>query len=541
MSDNPTSSNQNSSESSVPPETREKETLSNEQATDHQEKPRKKREDDSIQEDLSGRVLGEFRLLRRLGKGGMANVYLAQQTALNRHVAIKVMKKELVADAVYLERFKTEAMAAANLNHVNIVQVYTIGSADGYHFIAQEYVQGTNLKDFITRQGPPQLSVALHIMRQIASALQKAGSVGIVHRDIKPENILITRKGVVKIADFGLARLTLGGDQMSLTQEGVTMGTPLYMSPEQVQGKKVDQRSDIYSFGVTCYHLLAGRPPFRGETAIAIAMKHVNSQPTPLSKRRPDLPPIVAKLVQRMMAKDPDKRYADAGALLSEIKRIMKALHAGQEEISLTAFDAITSEEKKIRRKFSLNWNPKQFIAIGLLVLVLGAAAGYAARPKLGNPEKAPLNNVVKHDAAREQFADAMLQGTNEDAWKAVIKYHPLSDQRREAEERLAILYLNQGRFEEAKKIFDQFIEQGATGDKENFASRGFAGRAVIAAMKKQYITSDVILNNNLKILSNLEGPMKPLVRETIYQNTVHLPRPLVTMEKMFPVPENDD
>jgi len=539
VSDNPTNSSHDSSESPDPSDDREKETTANEQATEHREKAKGAEEPE---EELTGRVLGEFRLLRRLGKGGMANVYLAQQTALNRHVAIKVMKKELIADATYLERFKTEAMAAANLNHVNIVQVYTIGSADGYHYIAQEYVQGTNLKDFITRQGPPQISVALHIMRQIASALQKAGAAGIVHRDIKPENILITRKGVVKIADFGLARLTLGGDQMNLTQEGVTMGTPLYMSPEQVQGKKVDQRSDIYSFGVTCYHLLAGRPPFRGETAIAIAMKHVNSQPTPLSKRRPDLPPIVAKLIQRMMAKESDKRYADAGVLLSEIKRIMKALHAGQEEISLTAFEATTTDEvKKIRRKLSLNWKPKQFIAIGLLVLVLGAAAGYAARPHLGSPEKAPLSDVVKHDAAREQFADAMLQGTNEDAWKAVIKYHPLSDQRREAEERLAILYLNQGRFDEAKKIFDTFIEQRSAGDKDDFSSRGFAGRAVIAAMEKQYNTSDVILNDNLKILSKLEGPMKPLVHETIHQNGIHLTQPLVTIEKMFPVSENDE
>ena len=539
MSDHSENSSHGSSESAIPSSGSGKETPANEQSTEHQaktdESAKSAESADAFQEDLSGKVLGEFRLLRRLGKGGMANVYLAQQTALNRHVAIKVMKKELVADSVYLERFKTEAMAAANLNHVNIVQVYTIGSAEGYHYIAQEYVQGTNLKDFINRQGPPQISVALHIMRQIASALQKAGSVGIVHRDIKPENILITRKGVVKIADFGLARLTLGGDQMHLTQEGVTMGTPLYMSPEQVQGKKVDQRSDIYSFGVTCYHLFACLPPFRGETAIAIAMKHVNSEPTPLTKRRNDIPPIIAKLVHRMMAKDPEKRYPDAGALLTEIKRIMKALHAGQEEISLSAFDAQNAETKTTRQTLSLNWNPKRLIAVGLLVLALGAAAGYAARPQLGDPEKAPLNDVVVQDTAREQFADAMLQGTNEDAWKAVIETKPLSEERWRAEERLAILYLSQGRFEEAKKIFDTFIEQRTSGDKFNLAPSGLAGRAVIATLKKEYSNSDVILNDNLKTLSKLEGPMKPLVREAIYQNGSHLTRPLVTVDKIVP------
>lgn len=491
-------------------------------------------------EDLSGSTLGEFRLLRRLGKGGMAHVYLAEQTTLSRHVAIKVMKKDLVADATYLERFKTEAMAAANLNHVNIVQVYTIGSANGYHFIAQEYVQGTNLKEFISRNGPPEISVALHIIRQIASALQKAGNAGIVHRDIKPENILITRKGSVKIADFGLARLTMGGNQMNLTQEGVTMGTPLYMSPEQVQGKKVDQRSDIYSFGVTCYHLLAGRPPFRGETAIAIAMKHVNSQPTPLSKRRPDLPPIVAQLVQRMMEKDPDKRYSDAGTILQEIRRIMKALHTGQEEISLSAFGTATEQVKKPRRKLSVHWKPKQFIILGIVVLLLGSAAGFMSRPRLPQKENLVLN-VTRRDTAREQFAEAMLLGTDEDAWRAVIKYHELSEERRQAEERLAILYLNQGRFADAKNLFETFIEQGGSGDKFNLVPSGFAGRAVIATMKGDHATSDRILKDNLKILSGqLDGPMKPLIRETIHQNTDHLPQPLVTMDKMFPEKEDD-
>ncbi|MCA8984611.1 MAG: serine/threonine-protein kinase [Planctomycetaceae bacterium] len=485
------------------------------------------------QQDLSGRQLGEFRLIRRLGKGGMADVYLAEQTALNRHVAVKVMKSALVTDATYLERFKTEAMAAANLNHINIVQVYTIGCAEGLHFIAQEYVQGKNLKEFISRKGPPELPVALHIMRQIASALQKAGEAGIVHRDIKPENILINRKGIIKIADFGLAQLTLGGERLNLTQEGVTMGTPLYMSPEQVQGNKVDQRSDIYSFGVTCYHMFAGRPPFRGETAIAIAMKQVNSQPSPLGRRRPDLPPAICNLVHRMMAKKPEERYPDAGALLNEIRRISKSLQSDQGDVSLSAFESATGTIEKPSREPGRPWQFRQFAVLGILFLLLGASLGWAARPRF--PQKPPLD-ATKRDIAREQFAEAMLLGSSEDAWKALRVYHPNTEERWRAEERLAILYLNQGRFNEASKLFESFIEQQASGDKFNLVPSGFAGRAAIASLKKEYAKSDQILRENLRRLSEeLNGPMKPLLRDTILANTLQLKRPEVTLERMFP------
>jgi len=484
-------------------------------------------------------VLGEFRLLRRLGKGGMANVYLAEQTALNRHVAVKVMKSDLVSDETYLDRFKTEAMAAANLNHVNIVQVYTIGEADGYHYIAQEYVQGMNLRDFIRRKGPPELPVALHIIRQIASALQKAGEAGIVHRDIKPENILISRKGVVKVADFGLAQLTLGGERMHLTQEGVTMGTPLYMSPEQVKGNKVDHRSDLYSLGVTCYHMLAGRPPFRGQTAIAIAMKQVNAQPAPLHKRRPDLPKRVCDMVHKMIAKKATDRYTDAGEVLQEIRHIMRTLQGSKDEIAVTAFEDSTGSLSEVvtqpRRKVAsgssaFNW--KRYVLLGLLFLIVGGGLGWFARPRL--PQNPPLQ-ATQRSTPREQFADAMLAGSSEDAWKALREFHRTSEERWRAEVRLAILYLNQGRYDEAGKIFENFIEQGAA-DKFNLVPVGFAGRAVIASLKRDYATSDRILaENSQRITEHLEGPMKPLVQETVRQNQTHLENPRITLEKLFP------
>ena len=196
--------------------------------------------------DLTGLTLGEFHLLRRLGKGGMAEVWLAEQTSLRRQVAVKILRPDFVADASYVKRFKHEATAAGSLNHPNIVQVYMVGEENGIHFIAQEYVQGRNLKEFITKKGPLEVPIALHILKQVAAALQVAATSGIVHRDIKPENVLLTKKGEAKVADFGLAQLSLHGEKVALTQVGVTMGTPLYMSPEQVNGKPLDARSDIY-------------------------------------------------------------------------------------------------------------------------------------------------------------------------------------------------------------------------------------------------------------------------------------------------------
>ncbi|MGH2690572.1 MAG: serine/threonine-protein kinase, partial [Actinomycetota bacterium] len=287
--------------------------------------------------DLTGTRLGEFRLLRRLGQGGMAEVYLAEQVSLGRNVAVKLLRHDLVADDVHLRRFEQEAKAAGGLNHPNIVQVFLIGQQDGVHYIAQEYVQGMNLREYLLRHGPPELPVALRFMRQIASALEAAAEAGIVHRDIKPENILITEKGDVKVADFGLAQLSLAGERVHLTQVGMTMGTPLYMSPEQVNGQPLDQRSDIYSFGVTCYHLFCGAPPFRGETALSVAVQHVSREPAPLSEKRSDLPRVVCQVVHKMMAKNPDDRYPDARAVAVDLHRIARALKEQPDAIDRVA------------------------------------------------------------------------------------------------------------------------------------------------------------------------------------------------------------
>ena len=213
----------------------------------------------------------------------------------------------------------------------SIVQIYTIGSANGVHYLALEYVEGKNLREFIEKKGPPELSLGLHIMMQVAAALHRASELGIIHRDVKPENILLTKKGEVKVADFGLSRLCedAGGEQLSLTQSQVTMGTPLYMSPEQVERRAVDSRTDIYSFGVTCYHMFAGQPPFRGNSPVDVAYQHVHSEPQPLSEIRPDLPADLFAIVRKMMAKKPEERYQSAGEIVREVNRLREALNLG--------------------------------------------------------------------------------------------------------------------------------------------------------------------------------------------------------------------
>ncbi|HEY2826688.1 MAG TPA: serine/threonine-protein kinase, partial [Pirellulales bacterium] len=263
---------------------------------------------DIIDLDLSGRQLGDYRLLRHLGRGAMADVYLAEQGSLRRQVALKILKRELADDHTYVRRFHMEAQAAASLVQANIVQIYEVGCIDGWHYIAQEYVDGQNLSQYITRSGSPPLKMAIAIMRQVSAALCKAAERGIVHRDIKPENIMLARSGEVKVADFGLARIGGGEESLKLTQVGITMGTPLYMSPEQVEGRPLDPRSDIYSLGVTCYQMLAGQPPFRGETALSVAIQHVRTQPERLENLRPDLPPALCRIIHKMLAKDPAQR-----------------------------------------------------------------------------------------------------------------------------------------------------------------------------------------------------------------------------------------
>ena len=298
--------------------------------------------------DLTEHMLGEFKVLRRLGRGATADVYLAEQTTKNRYVAIKVLRADLhsTEGAKLLQRFRQEARAAGGLVHPNVVRIYALGEEGGVHYIAQEYVQGQNLQSYLANEGRPSLPQCLHIMKCVANALQAAVEGGVVHRDIKPDNILITHKGEIKVTDFGLAQLAQGDQDLNLTQVGTTLGTPMYMSPEQVKGSRIDHRSDIYSLGVTCYHMLSGRPPFTGDSPIAVAMKQVNEEAVPLKKKRPELPKALCTIVHRMMAKSVDDRYQNAVALLRDLKQVTEKL-AGRQAAKASAAEPETAKAQR--------------------------------------------------------------------------------------------------------------------------------------------------------------------------------------------------
>ncbi len=420
-------------------------------------------------------TLGEFRLLRKLGTGGMAEVYLAEQTSLRRQVAVKVLRPEYVTDEQYVKRFRHEAAAAGSLNHPNIVQVYMVGEDNGINYIAQEYVQGRTLKDYLNRKGPMEIKIALHILRQVASALQVASDNGIVHRDIKPENILLTNKGEAKVADFGLAQLTLQGERISLTQTGLTLGTPLYMSPEQVNGQPLDSRSDIYSFGIMAWHMFAGRPPFSGETAMAVAVKHLNDKPPSLSEFRPDLPVSLRDLIKRMMNKKKEDRPAGFAVVVNELKQIIRQI-SGKEEATVAIKPQTKGTllfDRPIRRQ--LGW----LIGASLLVLASSSGIGWAMRtPNLLLVESTGLPTFKDMQTPDAQLYWAMTHRDDERAWVALKKFPGASDEMiARANTALGLIYLKTNRMSFAQSTFNDLA------DDRKYRANGLAGQALYAKL----------------------------------------------------------
>lgn len=267
----------------------------------------------------TGKVIGDYKIGLPLGTGGMADVYYAIDQRLDRPVALKILRPALATDATYQQRFVQEAKAAASLIHPNIVQIYNVGSDGDLQFIAQEYIPGSNLRQYLTANlssnngqsiSGHQLDVqeSLSILLQILAALSKAAALGVVHRDIKPENIMLTPAGEAKVADFGLARIAMG-DETRLTSVGTTLGTPMYMSPEQIEGGTVDVRSDLYSLGVTLFHMIYGQPPFAGDTPLSLAMQHVNGTLPDMTALRSDVPKSIESLIKKLLSKKPVDRF----------------------------------------------------------------------------------------------------------------------------------------------------------------------------------------------------------------------------------------
>jgi serine/threonine-protein kinase len=251
---------------------------------------------------------GRYRLERKLGSGGMADVWLAEDQELGRKVAIKILHERYANDVQFVERFRREATHAAGLSHPNVVAIHDRGEAEGSYFIVMEYVEGRTLKELIVTRGMCPIPVAISYTRQVLAALRYAHRNGIVHRDIKPHNVLVDNEGRVKVADFGIARA--GSSQM--TEAGSIIGTAQYLSPEQARGAPVDESSDLYSTGIVLYELLTGKVPFTGETPVEIAMKHLSQIPEAPSTHRHEIPRDLDLVVLRALAKEPADRYRSA-------------------------------------------------------------------------------------------------------------------------------------------------------------------------------------------------------------------------------------
>jgi len=267
---------------------------------------------------MIGKTISHYKIVEKLGEGGMASVYRAFDLKLKREVALKFLSKKLAADPKLKQRFMHEAQAASAINHPNIATVYEIDETDDECFICQEYVEGKSLNKLI-QEKPLYWSEFLDISIQIAEGLNAAHQKGIIHRDMKSENVMVTSQGVAKITDFGLAKLK---DVSTLTESGTVLGTLEYMSPEQVQGLKVDHRSDIFSFGVVLYEMVTGRMPFKGDYQAVLVYSIINETPEPLARYKSDVPDELQRIVSKALEKNVEARYQHLDELAADLKRL---------------------------------------------------------------------------------------------------------------------------------------------------------------------------------------------------------------------------
>jgi serine/threonine protein kinase len=363
---------------------------------------------------LIDRQISHYRLLSRLGAGGMGEVYLARDVQLGRQAALKLLPEVFTTNADRLHRFEQEARAASALNHPNILTIYEIGVAQNTHFIATEFIDGETLRQRL-KGGALPLAQTLDIAVQLAAALAAAHAAGIIHRDLKPENAMVRRDGLVKVLDFGLAKLTEpqswlydadsnAATRAKLTTEpGTVLGTPQYMSPEQARGQKVDARTDLFSLGVMLYEMLAGRAPFRGVNVIEVLAAILDREPTPLADARPDLPPFLTQLVHRALCKEPDARYQTAQELLRELQDLKEELsfaakHGRTPSAALSPAPAALPQPATSVARFRVR---RAWLLAPLLVLLGGAGWWLTLRRNTTAVAVPPPDRLKREEAVR--------------------------------------------------------------------------------------------------------------------------------------------
>ena len=344
---------------------------------------------------MSQRVLGgRYRVEEELGRGGMAKVFKGTDEVLGRPVAIKVLAPQLADDEGFVARFRREAQAAARLNHSNLVSVYDTGEDDGIKYIVMEYVEGKTLTAYLAGGGRIMPDRAMEITEEICSALSVAHAAGIVHRDIKPGNIMVTPRGEVKVTDFGIARVSTTGD--TVAQTVAVLGTASYLSPEQAQGQAVDGRSDIYSLGCVLYEMLAGRPPFIGDSPVTVASKQVLETPQPPSKLNPDIPTELDAVILKALAKNPANRYQAADELRADLERARRGepviatpllAEAAATQVTTPAAQTTTVLPPTEPTRGGRRWWVGALVAV-LVLGVLGAGGYFLATALLGEQVK---------------------------------------------------------------------------------------------------------------------------------------------------------
>jgi serine/threonine-protein kinase len=334
-----------------------------------------------------GDRLGAYEILAPIGKGGMGEVWKAREMGLDREVALKFLPPEFSSDGERLERFVREARAASALNHPNVVTIYEINSHAGIYFIAMEYIRGRELSEIIRQGKPISLAETVGYALQVADALGKAHRAGIVHRDIKPSNIMLTEDGIIKVLDFGLAKMNAPGAQVSPdvppTQPGVVMGTIHYMSPEQASGDPAGPPSDVFSTGVVLYEMLSGRRPFRGSSQAEILLSVLCADPPPLQSVAPRVPDQLARIVHHCLQRNPESRYSDASGLVRDLRAFQRRLALEDLDNASTVTFAVAPAGPVVPRKSRRVW-----VSVAAVV-TLGAAAGYwtltLRQPTAGN------------------------------------------------------------------------------------------------------------------------------------------------------------